>query len=189
MFARVLLYRRRITGTGGSGPSAAQNRLPSVPHYSNVRADVLSLASMITRFTLISIFTICIHALPRNSATFTHLHDFHLDEGAQAVFKNAVVQPPTVTLTTAPTSVYRPRNIDAYHHARRRSFFKSESEAVEWDLVDMDGPDMEDQHTVVQLGRMAGNAYATHPGQNNWYDLDKTWNVVSVPVYDSVNNH
>ncbi|KIY43466.1 alpha/beta-hydrolase [Fistulina hepatica ATCC 64428] len=48
------------------------------------------------------------------------------------------------------------------------------SERVEWDLHDVVGPDIEDQHTLVQLARMSGNAYAL-PGRSNWYDIDPAW--------------
>ncbi|KAG6910289.1 hypothetical protein DXG01_011686 [Tephrocybe rancida] len=37
------------------------------------------------------------------------------------------------------------------------------------------GPDVEDRHTLSQLARMSGNAYAL-PGQKNWYEVDMAWN-------------
>ncbi|KZV64954.1 alpha/beta-hydrolase [Peniophora sp. CONT] len=130
---------------------------------------------MMNRLTLLSVLTTCVY-VAASPASLSLSHEFHLGEGAQTVFQDTP-RVPSVTLATVPTSVYRPRNIDAYNRARRRSLFKAESEPVEWDLVHTYGPDMEDQHTIVELGRMAGNAYAGHPGQKNWYDLDATWNV------------
>ncbi|KAH9981326.1 Alpha/Beta hydrolase protein [Lactifluus volemus] len=38
------------------------------------------------------------------------------------------------------------------------------------------GPDVEDRHTLSQLARISGNAYAL-PGQSNWYDIDSAWNI------------
>ncbi|KIP12275.1 hypothetical protein PHLGIDRAFT_27422 [Phlebiopsis gigantea 11061_1 CR5-6] len=52
---------------------------------------------------------------------------------------------------------------------------RAESEAIEWDEVHMLAPDVEDKHTLAQLARMAGNAYAV-PGESSWYELDRTWN-------------
>lgn len=86
--------------------------------------------------------------------------------------------PPSVTLKARPTVVYRPSSLDALHHARLRSLHEHQSEIVEWDRFEILGPDVEDLHTLAQLARMAGNAYAL-PGQKNWYDVDPAWNRVS----------
>ena len=76
-----------------------------------------------------------------------------------------------------PTTVYKPRSLDALHRARLRSLHHAQSELVDWDAVDTLGPDVEDRHTLVQLARMAGDAYAL-PGSWNWYDVDDAWNTV-----------
>ena len=76
-------------------------------------------------------------------------------------------------LRTRPTVVYRPRSIDRFMDARRNP----EAGAVEWDERTIEGPDIEDRHTLQQLAMMSGNAYAL-PGQKNWYDLDEVWNQV-----------
>lgn len=52
----------------------------------------------------------------------------------------------------------------------------AQSEEVQWDQVKVLGPDVGDRHTISQLARMTGNAYAL-PGQKNWYDIDEAWNV------------
>lgn len=80
---------------------------------------------------------------------------------------------------TRPITVYRPRSLAVLHNARLRSLKHQES-AVEqpiWDPVAVEGPDVEDMHTLAQLARMSGNAYAL-PGQPNWYDVDRAWNKV-----------
>ncbi|KAF9448883.1 alpha/beta-hydrolase [Macrolepiota fuliginosa MF-IS2] len=82
-----------------------------------------------------------------------------------------------VTLKTRPTKVYRPRSLEALRTARVRSlrYAESPTEPLEWDVKEVPGPDIEDRHTLAQLARMSGNAYAM-PGRPNWYDVDQTWN-------------
>ncbi|KAH9843196.1 alpha/beta-hydrolase [Rhodofomes roseus] len=82
---------------------------------------------------------------------------------------------PTFSLKTRPMMVYRPRSPEALQRARVRTLRGEPSEAVEWEEVQVMGPYIEDKHTLSQLARMTGNAYAL-PGQKNWYDIDVTWN-------------
>ncbi len=82
-----------------------------------------------------------------------------------------------LTIQAKPTTVYRPRSLEAHHSARLRSLQHAQSEPVEWDAIQTLGPDIEHKHTLVQLARMAGNAYAL-PGHRNWYDVDDAWNRV-----------
>ena len=72
---------------------------------------------------------------------------------------------PSWTLNAVPTTVYRPRYLQDLHN-------------IPWDPIDVLGPDIEDKHTLSQLARISGNAYAL-PGQKNWYDIDSAWNIVS----------
>lgn len=81
------------------------------------------------------------------------------------------------TLKSRPTTVYRPRSQAALERARLRSLRYEESEEVEWDLVNTQGPDVQDKHTLSQLARMTSNAYAL-PGKG-WFDIDPIWNMVS----------
>ncbi|EIN07181.1 alpha/beta-hydrolase [Punctularia strigosozonata HHB-11173 SS5] len=78
-------------------------------------------------------------------------------------------------IKTRRQTVYRPRSPAAYQSARWRSLRYGESEAIEWDRIELRAPDVRDRHTLVQLGRMAGDAYA-FPGNKNWYDIDEIWN-------------
>lgn len=73
---------------------------------------------------------------------------------------------PSWTLKAVPTTVYRPRYLQDLHNN------------IPWDPIDVLGPDIEDKHTLSQLARISGNAYAL-PGQKNWYDIDSAWNIVS----------
>lgn len=82
-----------------------------------------------------------------------------------------------IPIKSRSTKVFRPRSLAALHHARLRSLHNQESETVEWEELYVSGPDVEDRHTLSQLARMSGNAYAL-PGQRNWYEVDATWNQV-----------
>ncbi|EKM82470.1 hypothetical protein AGABI1DRAFT_34300 [Agaricus bisporus var. burnettii JB137-S8] len=74
-------------------------------------------------------------------------------------------------------TVYRPRSLETLHNARRQSMRYGESpvEPLEWDVKEVLGPDVENRHTLAQLARMSGNAYAL-PGLPNWYEVDQAWN-------------
>lgn len=85
---------------------------------------------------------------------------------------------PTFTLRTRPTTVHRPQSQTDLQLARIKSLHTRESPKVEWETVEVLGPDIEDRQTLVQLARMTGNAYAL-PGKKNWYDIDPKWNNVS----------
>ncbi|KAJ6497007.1 alpha/beta-hydrolase [Mycena vitilis] len=83
--------------------------------------------------------------------------------------------PASASLKSRPTTVYKPRSLDSFHRARWRSLNLAENEPVEWEPHDVLGPDVEDLHTLAQLARMSGNAYAV-PGKKNWYEVDAAWN-------------
>lgn len=72
---------------------------------------------------------------------------------------------PSWILKAVPTTVYRPKYLQSSHN-------------IPWDPIEVLGPDIEDKHTLSQLARISGNAYAL-PGQQNWYDIDSAWNIVS----------
>jgi lipase ATG15 len=83
---------------------------------------------------------------------------------------------PSWTLKAVPTTIYRPRSVQNLQHTA-------------WDPIEVLGPDIEDRHTLSQLARISGNAYAL-PGQKNWYDIDSAWNVVSRRCLDRLQlNH
>lgn len=117
-------------------------------------------------------------ALELQSAYTPRLND---DDHSQVAFdvSRTSASPSTsaVILQATPTTVYRPRNPAAYQHARRRSLLSQESERVEWEEVRILAPDVQDRHTLSQLARMTGNAYAL-PGRPNWYEIDPAWNTV-----------
>ena len=85
---------------------------------------------------------------------------------------------PTISLQARPTTIWRPKSNEAFQKARLRSLRERENEVVEWEEVQVYAPDIHDGHTISQLARMTGNAYAL-PGHSNWYDMDIGWNRVS----------
>lgn len=122
----------------------------------------------------------------QQSAQFTFQSDLRLEEvdnndvGFTFVPSEvAPLQATSVALRTMPTTVYKPRSLDALHTARLQSLQHKESlvETVLWDPVQVQAPDVGDLHTLAQLARMAGNAYRL-PGRNNWYEVDQAWNRV-----------
>ncbi|KAI0664656.1 alpha/beta-hydrolase [Cubamyces menziesii] len=133
--------------------------------------------------------SVAIPQLPRTPISFRLQHEY-TGPGPQALPEDPsdlrqlvldrqdigiVPSPAAFALQARPTTVYRPRSPVDYQHARLRSLHAQESEPVEWEEVQVLGPDVEDKHTLSQLARMSGDAYAL-PGRKNWYDIDPAWN-------------
>jgi putative lipase involved disintegration of autophagic bodies len=106
------------------------------------------------------------HSVP---VVVSPVHRYSHGTSTQALFHPIASLPdipvPSLTLKAVPTTIYRPRYLQDSHHSP-------------WDPIDVLGPDIEDRHTLSQLARISGNAYAL-PGQKNWYEIDSAWNVVS----------
>ncbi|KII88294.1 hypothetical protein PLICRDRAFT_41455 [Plicaturopsis crispa FD-325 SS-3] len=119
-------------------------------------------------------------AAPPRSLSFSAHREFHLSGDTDGSLGTIQVEDvghglPSYTLKAIPTTVYRPRSQAALQRSRLRSLRVGESEKVDWIETDVYGPDVSDRHTLSQLARMTGNAYAL-PGQKNWYDVDSAWN-------------
>jgi hypothetical protein len=109
----------------------------------------------------------------------------HYDHGPSTQYTQPLFPPftspsdtlvPSWTLKAVPTTIYRPRSVPDLQHTA-------------WDPIEVLGPDIEDRHTLSQLARISGNAYAL-PGQKNWYDIDSAWNFVSPHCLDHLQlNH
>ena len=80
---------------------------------------------------------------------------------------------------TRSIDVYRPRNYTAVNDARTASVVQEKCPSLHWDRLSVPAPDVTDQYTLSQLGRMAANAYAL-PGAPNWWDLDPMWSPVRI---------
>ena len=115
--------------------------------------------------------------------------DFTNNQNVQFSFPPSPYQsitPGIKGLKTTPTTVYRPRSVEALHQTRLRSLLHKESELepLVWDRLEVNGPDVNDLHTLAQLARMSGNAYALR-GRSNWYDVDPAWNTVRLAGHRS----
>ena len=107
-------------------------------------------------------------------------HELRFDqEAAMSSISQPTQAAPSRVLRARPTLVHRPSSREAIRQARLRSLQHEQSEPVQWTPLEVLGPDIEDRHTLAQLSRMSGNAYAL-PDQKNWYDLDAAWNTVRV---------
>lgn len=87
-------------------------------------------------------------------------------------------------LLTRPTMVYKPPSVEHVLDSRRLSMTRGISSIMRWQPMTIEGPDIEDRHTLQQLAMMSGNAYQL-PGRKDWYDLDEAWNIVSRTIYSS----
>ncbi|KAI0362416.1 alpha/beta-hydrolase [Trametes cingulata] len=147
---------------------------------------------LIVSLLIITVLTICNAAAlvdtssPRRTPiAFELQHEYRpqlrddLDDPSQVSFDIADIgsapSSSVLTLEARPTTVYRPRSPVDLQRARLRSLRSQEDEPVEWEEVQVLGPNIENKHTLSQLARMTGNAYAL-PGRKNWYDIDPAWN-------------
>ncbi|TDL27412.1 alpha/beta-hydrolase [Rickenella mellea] len=80
----------------------------------------------------------------------------------------------TPVILTRPTTIYRPR-FRGDPRVRPWNPLRNDYEDGGWDELEVLGPDIEDRHTLQELARMSGDAYAL-PGQKNWYEIDDAWN-------------
>ncbi|KAG9018714.1 putative lipase atg15 [Tulasnella sp. 427] len=89
---------------------------------------------------------------------------------------NDLVSPPAAVLKTKPMRVRRPRSQTAFHAARQDSRINGITRCLDWDDIEVPGPDIEDRETLLELAKITGNAYALDSGSRNWYPLDGKWN-------------
>ncbi|EAU88644.1 lipase [Coprinopsis cinerea okayama7 len=114
-------------------------------------------------------------SLPLTEAASTPKHQPWHDDSPVSVNTS-----PIGKIQTRPTVVYKPRSLDKFHEKRRKGRTASpfgDPDELEWDAVEVLGPNVEDRHTLAQLARMAGNAYSLGPGRHNWYEVDDAWSI------------
>lgn len=80
-----------------------------------------------------------------------------------------------LSLKTTRGNVKRPRDAQAYQEARRRSYYDQQTTILEWGDDEIPMPDLTDRSTVLELAKIAGNAYS-RPDSKNWYSIDNRWN-------------
>lgn len=139
----------------------------------------VSLVSMKTTTLFLALLEIQLYRLVAASQSHSQpivvspAHHYNCDSTTHASFHPIPLLPdtlvPSYTLKAVPTTVYRRRSQEYLKHPT-------------WEPVEILGPDIQDKHTLSQLARISGNAYAL-PGQKNWYDVDSAWNVVSIHLF------
>jgi putative lipase involved disintegration of autophagic bodies len=80
------------------------------------------------------------------------------------------------TVRTRTVKSYRPPS--SFMWSERRRF--EQSMALHWEEDEVPGPDVESRDTLMQLAKMAGNAYI-HPNETGWYNLEN-WRPVGQPL-------
>lgn len=73
---------------------------------------------------------------------------------------------------------FRPPSYNAVTKAQQRSALFAESERLDWEEEDVIGPDVEKREVLLELAKMANNAYVD-PSDEEWFELDSKWNNVS----------
>ena len=106
---------------------------------------------------------------PDTPLTF-HLRQAHaISNISHVVFQNV---PPSLTAAASFNILAKPVNA---HRPSSHPLF--EGQYPEWDNVQVPGPDVESQETLLQLAKMTSNAYNTDLS-GEWYDLGPGWNTV-----------
>ncbi|KAG8899376.1 putative lipase atg15 [Tulasnella sp. 403] len=82
----------------------------------------------------------------------------------------------SATIRTRPMKVRRPRSQAEFQRARIHSMRTLETLPLDWDEIEVPGPDIEDRQTLLELAKMTGNAYALDSESKHWYSLDERWN-------------
>lgn len=70
----------------------------------------------------------------------------------------------------------RPSVIDSYLLTARMNNQPSTLDASHWSMDEVNGPDIEDKDTIVNLAIMAANAYAPVVGEGEWEDVNMGYN-------------
>jgi lipase ATG15 len=96
-------------------------------------------------------------------------------------YSGSPVPPP---IRTRRTRTYRPTSWDAFSTARLRSLRFGQSQSLDWEGIEVDGPDHESRETLLLLAKMANNAYVM-PDDAYWYDLGPDWNAVRLQQLSS----
>ena len=67
---------------------------------------------------------------------------------------------------------------DFVSQAHQPPHLRSTMSEWDWEEDEIEGPDVEDRQTLLELAKMTNNAYL-EPGEAGWYELSGEWNVVS----------
>ena len=81
----------------------------------------------------------------------------------------------TYNIPTRRIATYKPTS--SHERGQRpRNLGSGQSEALEWDIEEIPGPDVEKRETLLELAKMTNNAYL-EPEETGWYDIG-SWNSV-----------
>lgn len=127
-------------------------------------------------FRVLALITLSLISYASSQLSFT----LHQELTPQVAPSPPLPLPPSPILKTRPTTVYRPRSLEALHRTRLRSLYHAQSELdpLIWDPVEISSPDIKDLHTLAQLSRMSANAYALPLDSKNWFEIDDAWDSV-----------
>jgi lipase ATG15 len=84
------------------------------------------------------------------------------------------VQP--LSIPTSPVRTARPQSAAAFAEARSLSI-RGQSAVLDWEVEDIQGPDISKRETLLLLAKMTSNSYV-EPDTDGWYNLTNDWDVV-----------
>ncbi|KAF9466596.1 alpha/beta-hydrolase [Collybia nuda] len=123
-----------------------------------------------------------IPSLPRLQFELRHLHAVSTstrvifsDVPSQAYSSARLRDDNIYNIQTRPITSFRPSSFDAFSTARRRSMKFGQSEPLRWEEKEIISPDVESRETLLELAKMANNAYV-QPDDPAWYELGEGWN-------------
>lgn len=124
--------------------------------------------------------------LPSNNVLNFHLRHMHAaTSSAQVYFRdvppelhsaNGPASLPAVPILTSPVRTTRPPSLHEFTAARHISR-RGQSAILNWEKVEVPGPDVTRRETLLLLAKMTSNTYFL-PGTSGWYNLTDEWNVV-----------
>jgi len=124
--------------------------------------------------SLLAYFLWSQEANTRPQLRFELRHEHGLSKSARTVFSNISPSSGFVSqgfeTSVSPVSVHRPSSQSAFSSARFRN-----AAPLKWNEMVVQGPNVRDRDTLLQLAKMTNNAYSS-PMEKDWYDLGPDWN-------------
>src|SRR6266508_2417246 len=119
-----------------------------------------------------------------------HLHATAANDAARIIFSDVMPQnlvssdtsgstKPTYNIPTRRITTYKPTSFHEHERACSKNLRFGQSEALDWDIEEIPGPDVEKRETLLELAKMTNNAYL-EPDEPGWYDIG-SWNSVGLP--------
>ncbi|KAJ7257195.1 Alpha/Beta hydrolase protein [Mycena haematopus] len=104
-------------------------------------------------------------------------HEHAVANGSRSVFADvpASFLGDYYDIPTTHIDAPKPFSAAAFADARLFSMRHAQSPVLEWNRVQVAGPDVTKRETLLQLAKMTSNSYYGDPGHRSWYPLDG-WN-------------